>query len=117
MRSNFFSGLSLAAYPRQKLGARAKVMEAGEPTDRVIFLQSGTARGADGVVYRGGHVLNFAEFFAQSNYDTAITAQKDCVLIHIPRTAIRDMLCAENPLTWTLARTVAAETMALAEGA
>jgi CRP-like cAMP-binding protein len=116
MRSEFFNQLALGNYPRQELGARTRLMEAGEPTDRVIYLQKGKARGADGSLYREGHVLNAAEFFAQSIYETPITAQQDCVLIHIPRAHIRDLLCAENPLTWTLARTVAAESMAMAGG-
>ena len=85
MHSSFINSLSLAALPRHRVQARAMLLEAGSETDRVFLLKKGRARGADGVVYQEGHVLNFKEFLAASHFLTPIKAQTECDVVHIPR--------------------------------
>lgn len=113
MHSSFINSLSLAALPRHRVQTRAILLEAGCETDRVFLLKKGTARGADGVVYQEGHVLNFKEFLAASHFVTPIKAQTECDIVHIPRALIRERLCIDDPLTWTIARCFAAEDLAL----
>ncbi len=109
MRSEFIDELSLAELPRQKVSARTTLNLTGLPTDRMVWLQQGLARGSDGVAYEGGQVLNLREFLALSHYQSEVRTQAPCILIHIPRGLFRDSLCEENPLTWTLARSIAVE--------
>jgi hypothetical protein len=113
MHSSFINSLSLAALPRHRVQALAMLLEAGSETDRVFLLKKGRARGADGVVYQEGQVLNFKEFLAASHFLTPIKAQTECDVVHIPRDLIRERLCIENPLTWTIARCFAVEDLAL----
>ena len=113
MHSSFINSLSLAALPRHRVQALAMLLEAGSETDRVFLLEKGRARGADGVVYQEGQVLNFKEFLAASHFLTPIKAQTECDVVHIPRDLIRERLCIENPLTWTIARCFAVEDLAL----
>ena len=113
MHSSFINSLSLAALPRHRVQALAMLLEAGSETDRVFLLTKGRARGADGVVYQEGQVLNFKEFLAASHFLTPIKAQTECDVVHIPRDLIRERLCIENPLTWTIARCFAVEDLAL----
>lgn len=113
MHSSFINSLSLAALPRHRVQALAMLLEAGSETDRVFLLKKGRARGADGVVYQEGQVLNFKEFLAASHFLTPIKAQTECDVVHIPRDLIRERLCVENPLTWTIARCFAVEDLAL----
>ncbi|SDY31998.1 hypothetical protein SAMN05444486_1011311 [Lentibacter algarum] len=113
MHSSFINSLSLAALPRHRVQALAMLLEAGSETDRVFLLKKGRALGADGVVYQEGQVLNFKEFLAASHFLTPIKAQTECDVVHIPRDLIRERLCIENPLTWTIARCFAVEDLAL----
>lgn len=113
MHSSFINSLSLAALPRHRVQALTMLLEAGSETDRVFLLKKGRARGADGVVYQEGQVLNFKEFLAASHFLTPIKAQTECDVVHIPRDLIRERLCVENPLTWTIARCFAVEDLAL----
>lgn len=113
MHSSFINSLSLAALPRHRVQALTMLLEAGSETDRVFLLKKGRARGADGVVYQEGQVLNFKEFLAASHFLTPIKAQTECDVVHIPRDLIRERLCIENPLTWTIARCFAVEDLAL----
>lgn len=107
MLSSFINELPIAALPSETARARTILMRDGMPTDRVIFLKNGLAKGQDGFIYQSCHVLNFKEFLALSAYQTPVTCLQDCLLIHIPRQLIRDTLCVENNHTWTLMRSLA----------
>lgn len=113
MRTSFFDSFSMVELPRQTVGPRVTILEAGSDTDRLVFLEYGAAIGSDKMKYGDGHALNFKEFLAGSLYFTSITSQSACRVIHIPRDYIREALCRENALTWTVARCVATEHLAL----
>jgi hypothetical protein len=83
------------------------------PTDRVHFLKEGRAKGKDGCLYHDLHVLNFKEFLALSTYQTSVTCLDICELIYIPRQLVKDQLCLENTLTWTLVRSLALDHLML----
>lgn len=112
MHSNFIQTLSLTDCPRQTVPARDVFAPSGTPTDRLMLLNEGRVRGADGITYFPGHVMNFKEFLAADFYETELRSITTSRIVHIPRSLIRDCLSAENPLTWALARCVAAEHVA-----
>ena len=114
MNSIFFDSFPMSALPRQTVPAGAFILEEGLATDRLLFVEDGTAIGRDKIKYAKGHVINFKEFLAGSLYLTSVKATSQCRVICIPREAIRDALCSENTLTWTLARSIAADHLALA---
>ena len=111
MLSDFINELPIAALPSETARARTVLMRNGMPTDRVIFLKNGVAKGQDGFVYQSCHILNFKEFLALSAYQTPVTCLQDCVLIHIPRQLIRDYLFVESNHTWTLMRSLALDNL------
>jgi CRP-like cAMP-binding protein len=113
MRTSFFEDFSMMELPRQSVSARTLLLEEGCETDRLVYLEQGTAIGFDKIRYGDGHVLNFKEFLAGSHYLTSIEAQTMCRVIYIPREHIRRALSLENSLTWTVARSVAADHLAL----
>ena len=114
MNSTFFESFPMSELPRQTVRTGAVILEVGWTTERLLFVEEGTAVGADKIKYAKGHVINFKEFLAGSIYLTSVKAKTPCRVIYMPRAAIRNALCSENTLTWTVARCIAAEHLALA---
>ena len=113
MLSQFINELPIWALPRETVRARTVLMGGEMPTDRVYFLRKGRAKGKDGCVYNNSHVLNFKEFLALSTYQTPVTCLDACELIYIPRQLVKNQICFENSLTWTLARSLALDHLML----
>ena len=77
-----------------------------------IFLEKAGQK-AKTAASNNSHVLNFKEFLALSTYQTPVTCLDACELIYIPRQLVKDQICLENRLTWTLARSLALDHLML----